>query len=61
LNRKLKRLLWQNVGFYYYVLLAFAIGAVLTQNYILAAAEAGVTLVLFIGYLIYHRRKNKDL
>ena len=61
MNRKLKRLLWQNVGFYYFVLLAFAIGAVLTQNYILAAAESGVTLVLFIGYLIYHRRKNKDL
>lgn len=61
MNRKLKRLLWQNVGFYYFVLLAFAIGAVLTQNYILAAAEAGVTLVLFIGYLVYHRRKNKDL
>ena len=61
MNRKLKRLLWQNVGFFYFVLLAFAIGAVLTQNYILAAAQAGVTLVLFIGYLIYNRRKKKDL
>ncbi len=61
MNRKLKRLLWQNVGFFYFVLLAFAIAAVITQNYILAAAEAGVTLVLFIGYLIYNGRRKKDL
>jgi len=61
LNRKLKRLLWQNVGFFYFVLLAFAIAAVVTQNYILAACEAGVTLILFIGYLIYNRQRKKEL
>ena len=61
MNRKLKRLLWQNVGFFYFVLLAFAIAAVVTQNYILAASEAGVTAVLFIGYLIYNRQRKKDL
>ncbi len=61
MNRKLKRLLWQNVGFFYFVLLAFTIAAVVTQNYILAASEAGVTAILFIGYLIYNSRRKKDL
>jgi len=61
MNRKLKRLLRQNVGFFYIILLAFAVAAALTQNYILAACEAGVTGILFIGYLIYNRQRRKDL
>ena len=61
MNRKLKRLLWQNVGFFYFVLLAFVVAALATQNYILAACEAGITVILLIGYLIYNNRRKKDL
>ena len=61
MNRKMKRLLQQNIGFFYIILLGFAIAAALTRNYILAACEGGITAVLFIGYLIYNRQKNKDL
>ena len=61
MNRKLKRLLRQNIGFFYFVLLGFVIAAVLTQNYILAACEGGVTAIAFFGYLIYNRQRKKDL
>ncbi len=61
MNRKLKRLLRQNIGFFYFILLGFVIAAVLTQNYILAACEGGVTAIAFFGYLIYNRQRKKDL
>ena len=61
MNRKLKRLLRQNVGFFYFILLAFVLAAALTQNFILAACEAGVTAVLFVGYLVYQKQRRKDL
>ena len=61
MNRKLKRLLRQNIGFFYFILLGFAIAAALTQNYILAACEGGITAALFVGYLLYNRQRNKDL
>ncbi len=61
MNRKLKRMLRQNIGFFYIILLAFAIAAALTRNYILAACEGGITAALFVGYLLYNRQRNKDL
>ncbi len=61
MNRKLKRLLRQNIGFFYFILLGFAIAAALTRNFILAACEGGITAVLFIGYLLYNRQRRRDL
>lgn len=61
MNRKLKRLLRQNIGFFYIILLGFAIAAALTRNFVLAACEGGITAVLFVGYLLYNRQRRKDL
>ena len=61
MNRKLKRMLRQNVGFFYLLLLAFTLAAAATGNYILAACEGGITLVAFIGYLVYNRQRRKNL
>ena len=61
MNKKLKRHLWQNTGYFYFILLAFAIATAVMQNYILALVEGSVTLILFIGYLIARNRRRKDL
>lgn len=61
MNRKLKRLFHQNVGAFYFVLLAFVLAAVLTNQYILAVAEFGVTIILFVGFLIAKNKRRKDL
>ncbi len=61
MNKKLKRHLHQNTGYFYFILLAFAIAAALMQNYILALAEGAVTLILLISYLIARSRRRKDL
>ncbi len=61
MNKKLKRHLHQNTGYFYIILLLFAIGAAVMQNYILALAEGVVTLVLLIAYLVARNRRQKDL
>ena len=61
MNRKLKRLLRQNVGAFFFLLLAFAVATALMNNYILALAELGVTAVAFIGFLIYRKHRRKEL
>ena len=61
MNKKLKRHLRQNTGYFYFILLAFAIATAVMQNYILALVEGSVTLILFIGYLIARNRRRKDL
>ena len=61
MNKKLKRHLRQNTGYFYFILLAFAIATAVMQNYILALVEGTVTLILFIGYLIARNRRRKDL
>lgn len=61
MNKKLKRHLKQNTGYFYIILLTFAIAAAVMQNYILALAEGTVTLILFIGHLIARNRRQKDL
>ncbi len=61
MNKKLKRHLHQNTGYFYIILLLFAIGAAVMQNYILALTEGVVTLILLIAYLVARNRRQKDL
>ena len=61
MNRKLKRLFRQNIGVFFFIILGFVIAAALTNNYALAAGEAGVTVVLLIGYLVAKNQRRKDL
>ncbi len=61
MNRKLKRLLRQNVGAFFFLLLAFVIAAALMNSYVLALVELGITGAAFIGYLVIRKYRNKEL
>ncbi len=60
MNKKIGRLIRPNLGVYVFALLACAVASFLMQQYVLAIAEAGVTVVLIVIYMIYrsYRRKN---
>jgi len=60
LNKKLGWLLWPNLWVFFLVTAGFAVAAVMTENYIMAAVEGGVTALLGIYYVvcrIYRRRE----
>ena len=61
MNKKLGRLFWPGLWAYFTVMIAFAVAAALTQNYILAAAEALVTVMLLIYYLVSRNRRRKEI
>jgi len=61
LNKKLKRHLQQNTGYFYIILLVFVIAAAVMGNYILALAEGVVTLVLLIAFLVSRSKRRKDM
>lgn len=60
MNKKLERLLKPSIGMHFLILLVFSVVAVVLKQYVLAAVELAMTLVLFIAYLLYrnHRRKK---
>ncbi|MBE6925611.1 MAG: DHH family phosphoesterase [Ruminococcaceae bacterium] len=61
MNKKLKRHLQQNTGYFYIILLVFVIAAAVMGNYILALAEGVVTLVLLIAFLVSRSKRRKDM
>jgi len=61
MNKRLGKLLRPSVGQYLLVLLAFAAAALLTRQYILAAAEFGLTAALFAVYILYRRHRYVQL
>ena len=61
MNKKLGRLFWPGLWLYFSVLAAFVIAAALTQNFILAAAEAVVAILAGVFYLICRQRRKKVL
>ncbi len=61
MNKRLGRLLNYNVGLYFLVLLVFGVAAALLEQYILAAVELGITLILFVFYLIYRTNRRKTI
>ena len=61
MNKRLGRLLNYNVGLYFFVLLIFGISTILLEQYILAAAELGLTVILFVFYLIYRTNRRKTI
>ena len=60
-NKSLQRLSEPGVGVYLVFLLLFSIAALCFRMYILAAAEAGLTLLLLIYALFIRRRRAKQL
>lgn len=61
LNKKLERLLNPSAWLYFAVLLCFGAAAALLGYYILAAAELGITLFLFVLYLIFRNNRRREL
>ncbi len=61
MNKKLKRLFWPGLWVYFLFMAGFIAAAVLTENYILAASEGGVTLALLIYYLLCRNYRRRDI
>lgn len=63
MNKKLDRLLKNNVGVHFVALPLFALAALLMGEYILAGVASCVTAVLLVAHLLYrqHRRKQIDV
>ncbi|MDQ9871788.1 hypothetical protein RFX30_20770, partial [Acinetobacter baumannii] len=59
MNRKLTRLLRPGMGIYFIVMALFCAAALLRGHYWLAAVETGVTLVLFVLYLLGRSRRGR--
>ena len=61
MNKKLGRLLRPGMGVFFVFLMLFAGAALFLQQYILAAAEFGVTLLLLVLYLVFRNNRRKEL
>ena len=61
MNKKLGRLFWPGLWVYFAVMTGFVAAAVLTKQYLLAGAEAAVTVLLFVFYLVSRERRRKTL
>ncbi len=61
MNKKLSRLFWPGLWAYFAVLLGFVAAAIMTENYILAIAEAAAAMLLIVYYMICRDRRNKEI
>lgn len=61
MDKKLGRLLNPSAWAFFVVMGLFALGAALFQNFILAGAEALITLVLLVLYILLQRRRREAL
>ncbi len=61
MNKKLGRLLWPGLWVYFVVMACFVITAVMTENYILAAVEGGLTALLGIYYVICRMYRRREI
>ena len=61
MRRKLGRLLRPGMGLYFLVMAAFCAAALLTGQYWLAAGETGVTLLVFMAYIMNRSRRNRQI
>lgn len=61
MGKKLSRLVNPGMGLYFWVMLSFALAALLLNQYLLAAVEAVVVLLLFISYSIMRKSRRRQL
>ena len=61
MNKKLGRLIQPSLGLYFVVLLGFSVASAFCRYYILAAAEAGVTAILFFVYMMQKNHRRREL
>ena len=58
---KLTRLIRPGVGIYFVAMLSFCAAALLLDHLFLAALEAGVTLILFVAYMVLRKLRHRSL
>ena len=61
MNKKLGRMFWPGLWVYFTVMAGFVAAAILTKNYILAGAEAAVTMLLITFYVFCRDRRRRTL
>ena len=61
MNRKLGRLLRPGMGAYFFVMAAFCAATLLEGSFLLAAAEASVTLLVFMLYITNRNRRDRQI
>ena len=61
MNKKLGRLLWPGLWVFFTVMVGFVVAAVITENYILAAVEGGLTGLLGIYYVLYRMYRRREI
>jgi len=60
-NKRLGRLLRPGLGVYYVAMALFCAAALVTGEYVLAAVEAAVTLLVFTGYMVNRNNRDRQL
>jgi len=60
-NRKLGRLLRPGMGSYFFIMAVFCAATLLEGNYLLAAMETSVTLLVFMLYLMNRNRRDQQI
>lgn len=61
MNKKLSRLIQPSMGLYFILMVLFAASAFLLEQYYLAAAEGGVTVLAFLYFKLASYRRRKDI
>ncbi len=60
-GKKLEHLIHPGMGMYFAVMFCFCLAAMLMQQFLLAAVEAAVTVLLFVSYTILRKMRHKDI
>jgi len=60
-SKKLGRLMNPGMGLYFWVMLGFCLAAALLGQFLLAAVEAVIILLLFLSYLIFRKARHNQL
>ncbi len=61
MNKRLKRLFWPGLWVYFLVMAGFVTAAVLTENYILAAAQGAVLAMLMMYYVLTRNYRRREI
>ncbi len=61
MNRKLGRALQPNLMLCFAVMFLFGVAALVTQNYVLAAAELAITALVILFYMLERQRRRREI
>ena len=61
MNKKLGRLFWPGLWIFFLIMAGFVVATAVMEQYILAAAEAGLTIVLAVYYVICRIRRRREV